>query len=567
MEKQLPVFEEWPYKVPNIEKSIEKIGDFIKRMKQSKSPEEALKVWKAHARFLDGAMNEISHIHVLFTLDSLNPKYIKDNDKLDEGLPLFQASENDFIKAVLDSPYREYLEKKLGSHLFTIYDYSLRSFDDRIVEDCIEENKLSSEYSKALAAIQIEFRGETYNLPQMGKFMQDYDRNTRKEAAEAYYGRLSEAADSLEDLYDRLVKVRDRMAKKLGYDNYIALGYLRMGRYDYNQVDVASYREAIRESVTPIAGKIMADQFKRIGIKNPEVYDIPLFFADGNPMPKGTTQEKIEAAKSMYDDMSEETSYWFNFMADHHLLDLEAREGKQPGGYMTDFPKYKVPFIFSNFNGTSGDVDVLTHEFGHSFQYCMSRDIAVPEYRMPTSESCEIHSMSMEFIAEPYMHLFFDNPEKYRYQHLADSISFLPYGVTVDEFQHFAYEHPNATPDERDAAWHEIEAKYMPYASEIYKKCEYLGKGRRWLTQSHIFEAPFYYIDYTLAQVMAFQFFNLDRKDHRKAWKKYLKLCKMGGKYPFRTLVIKDGMKDPFETGVIKKTMAPLLKQLKSYKF
>jgi len=172
--------------------------------------------------------------------------------------------------------------------------------------------------------------------------------------------------------------------------------------------------------------------------------------------------------------------------------------------------------------------------------------------------------MSMEFFAEPYMNLFFDVPDKYRYAHLADAIEFLPYGVTVDEFQHWVYANPNATSEERDAEWASLEEKYTPYK---VKAKEGMGwkAAPRWLTQSHIFALPFYYIDYTLAQVLAFEFFNLDRKNHEKAWKKYLKLCKMGGKYPFVTLITKDGLKNPFDEGVLKKTIKPLVKVLKGY--
>ena len=565
MQKPLPKFEDWPYRVPNIQRVVDKIASFTKAMNEAKDEKEALKVWKSHAKYQDGVTNDIIHISVLFSLDSLNPRYEKDNDKMDEGMPLIQNEENKFVKATVNSPFRPFLEKKLGSHLFKMYDYTLRSFDECIIEEAVEENKLCSEYGKTIASIQIEFRGETYNMPQMGRFTQDLDRKTRKEASEALYGKLETIAPTLEDIYDRLVKVRDKMAKKLGYESYIPLGYLRMSRYDYDAKDVASYREAIRTSVTPLVAKLTKEQFKRTKIRRPEIYDLSLMFVDGNPLPKGSTQDKVEAAKKMYDSLSEETSYWFRFMDEHHLLDLEARKGKQSGGYMTDFPKYRVPFIFSNFNGTSGDVDVLTHEFGQSFQYCMARNIAIPEYRMPTMESAEIDSMSMEFFAEPYMDLFFDEPLKYRYDHLASSISFLPYGVTVDEYQHFVYEHPNATKEERNAYWHELEEKYTPYKVALYGNNEFLKAGRRWLIQGHIFSSPFYYIDYTLAQVMAFEFFNLDRKNHALAWKRYIKLLKMGGKYPFRSLVTKCGMKDPFQEGVIKKTIAPLMKQLKSY--
>lgn len=566
MKKELPVFEEWPFKVPSIKKVVAKLEEFTKAFKEAKTGEEAYAIYRKRAKYEDSISNEITHVQVLFSLDTNNKKYQKAQDVLNEGLPLVSAAEVEFSKAMLESPHRAFLEAKLGKFLFTMCEYSLKSFDEKIIEESIEENKLVMEYDSLIASAKIPFRGEIYNLPQMGKFMEDPDRETRKEASKAYYDYLDEnIKDKAEEIYDKLVHVRDKMAKKLGFKNYVELGYLRMNRFDYDEKDVAAYREQIREFVTPLVGKLVKEQFKRTGIKDPHIYDLSLAFKDGNPTPKGSTKDKIEAAKKMYDEMSEETSYWFRFMADHHVLDLEARPGKQSGGYMTFFPKYGTPFIFSNFNGTSGDVDVLTHEFGHSFQGALSANIKVPEYRSPTMESCEIHSMSMEFFAEPWMHYFFDEPTKYRFTHLADSISFLPYGVTVDEFQHWVYEHPEATPAERDATWAALEKKYLPHQVAIFKDCKYRAEGHRWLTQGHIFGSPFYYIDYTLAQVMAFQFFNLDRKNHKLAWSRYIKLCKMGGKYPFRELVTRDHMQDPFKPGVIKKTITPLIKQLKSY--
>lgn len=566
MPKELPLFEQWPFRVPNIKKSIEKENAFVEQLKSCQTDEEALSIWKKHAKFHDSLDNEATYISVLYTLDTTNKKYEKAMNVVNEGMPLVQASMNAWNKALLESPHRPYLEKKLGSFLFTMIEYSLKSFDDRIVDECVEENKLTMEYGALIASAKVPFRGGVYNLPQMGKFMQDVDRGTRKEASEAYYSYLDEnIKNKAEEIYDKLVKVRDRMAKKMGYANYVELGYLRMNRFDYDKNDVADYREQIRQIVTPIAGKITKANFKRIGISSPHIYDLSLSFKEGNPIPKGRTADKVEAAKKMYSELSPDTGYFFPYMVDHHVMDLEAKPGKQSGGYMTYFPTYKIPFIFSNFNGTSGDVDVLTHEFGHSFQAYVARGIKIPEYRAPTMESCEIDSMSMEFFAEPWMDLFFDEPDKYRYVHLADSITFLPYGVTVDEFQQWVYENPEATPSQRDAKWSELEMKYTPYKVALYKDCEYMASGHRWLTQAHIFESPFYYIDYTLAQVMAFQFFNLDRKNHGLAWKKYMKLCKMGGKYPFRTLVKKDGMKDPFDEGVVKKSIKPLLKVLQSY--
>lgn len=565
MAKELAKFEEWPFRVPSLPAVKKKLGEIVEELKGAKNASEALAAYKKMSKLSDKIADDITHIQVLFSLETTNPKYEKAMNKINEMLPLINLESQEFTKLFVSSPFRKELEEKLGSFLFTMYEYSLKGFDERVVAEAQKENELQMKYDAAIASIKVPFRGETYNLPQMGKFLSDKDRETREEAGKAYYGYLETRKDELEGIYDELVKVRDQMAKKLGYKNYVELGYIRMNRFDYTPEMVASYREQIHDVVTPLVAKIVKEQLKRLGIKKPHITDLGVHFLDGNPIPKGNTADKVEAAKKMYDALSPDTSYFFRFMDEHNLMFLEAKPGKQSGGYMTYFPVHKCPIIFSNFNGTSGDVDVLTHEFGHSFQAYMARSIKIPEYRMPTMESCEIDSMSMEFFAEPYMNLFFERPERYRYVHLADSISFLPYGVTVDEFQHWVYENPNATPSERDAKWHELEIKYTPWKVEAEKDCPYMYSGHRWLTQAHIFTSPFYYIDYTLAQVLAFEFFNLDRKDHEKAWKKYLKLCKMGGKYPFCELVKKDGLKVPFEEGVLKKTISPLKKALSSY--
>lgn len=565
MNEKLEVFENWPFIVPDFNACEKKLKDYAIAVNNAQSADQVVRIIKSSNKYLDKVTNEITHIEVLFSLETTNDKYSHAMELLNEKLPVFQNGIIEIEKAICNSQFKDELEKKFGSHLFKIYDFSLRSFDEKIIEEMVEENKLTMQYDALIAGCKVPYKGQIYNLSQMGKFMQDTDRNVRKSAAKAYYSYLSTKVDEIEDIYDKLVKVRTEMAHKMGYKDYVELGYLKMSRYDYTKEDVTYYREQIREYVTPLASKLVKDQFKRVGLRKPKIYDLSLSFKSGNPIPKGTTQDKIESAKLMYDKLSNETSYFFRFMADHHVMDLETRAGKQSGGYMTYFPVYKTPFIFSNFNGTAGDVDVLTHEFGHSFQAYMSRNIKVPDYRSPTMETCEIHSMSMEFFAHPYMDMFFDDPDKYKYAHLMDAITFLPYGVTVDEFQEWVYSHPDATKEERDQIWHELELKYTPYKVDCYVDCPYLEKGHRWLTQGHIFGSPFYYIDYTLAQVMAFQFFNLDRKNHKLAWNKYLKVCEAGGKYPFRTLVTTCKLKDPFKPGVIKDTIKPLVKVLKTY--
>ena len=393
------------------------------------------------------------------------------------------------------------------------------------------------------------------NLSQMRPYFENRDRSVRKAAYEAYCGFFEQNEAQLDDLYDKLVKVRTRIAKKLGYDTFTELGYIRLGRSDYNAEMVKGYRDQVHKVVVPIASKLLERQASRLGLDNLKYYDEPLKFTSGNADPKGTPEEIMNNGLKMYDELSKETADFFNFMTQHGLFDVLARKGKMGGGYCTFLPDYKAPFIFANFNGTAGDVEVLTHEAGHAFQVYSSRNYEAPEYVWPTLEACEIHSMSMEFFTYPWMQLFFeDEMLKHRFSHLSEAILFLPYGVSVDEFQHFVYENPEATSDERKAKWREIEKKYLPLRD--YEDNTFYEKGTMWFRQSHIFEVPFYYIDYTLAQVCAFQFYNKMNEDRENAWKDYQDLCNAGGSKPFLQLLEVAKLKNPFADGTVAESVA-----------
>ena len=557
-------FEDFPLHMPNEKKIVAKLDSLVKELEECGSFLTAKPVIKRWNKYMEELNTDGTVISVRYSLDTRDPVYKKAQDKLDEIYPVVSNYATRFEKILLKAKYRKDAEKEFGPYLFRMYESHQKSFDEKIIPELIEENKLSSKYDEIMGGAQIEFRGGVYNLSQLGKFLTDADRATRKEAAQAFDKWLGEHEQEIADIYDKLVKLRDKMAKELGFKNFVDLGYLKLGRTDYDSKRVAGYREQIKAEVVPVCQKLYKVQMKNLGIKNPQYYDYNLEFKGGNPLPKGGTQDLVNAAKHMYEDMSKESGEFFNFMIDHHLMDLEARAGKAPGGYMTYFPRYKAPFIFSNFNGTAGDVDVLTHEGGHAFQGYLSSGIKIPEYQSPTLESCEIHSMSMEFFAWPYMNDFFgEDSEKYKYSHLSGAIEFLPYGMTIDEFQHWVYENPNATHAERCAKYLEIEKANLPHKK--YDDTPTLAKGTWWMRQGHVFGSPFYYIDYTLAQVVAFQFLDEDRKNHERAWKKYVKLCKMGGKLPFTGLLEKDHLRNPFEDGNVKKSIRPLLKILKSF--
>ena len=487
---------------------------------------------------------------VRYSINTTDQFYEQESEFFDENSPVVSAFETELAKALLDCKYQKELKEKYGEHLFNMLKVQLESFNPIIIEDMKQENKLVTKYEKLIASAKIEYQGGVYNTSQMAPFLTSTDREVRKSSEKALWKFFEENSDEFDSIYDELVKTRDTMAKKLGYKNYIELGYKRLGRLDYNSDDVANYRKQICEEIVPLAGKIVEKQAKRIGIKDIKNYDLNLEFLSGNPKPIGDLEYKVNTARKMYHEMSKETGEFIDFMIDNELMDLEAKPGKMSGGYCTSFRNYKAPFVFSNFNGTSGDVDVLTHEMGHAFQNYCSRNFEVLEYVWPTMEAAEIHSMSMEFFAYPWIEDFFkEDTAKYLYSHLTGTITFIPYGACVDEFQHEVYEHPEMTPQMRKELWSRLEKKYTPY--KVYEN-EFLKQGNYWIRQSHIFSTAFYYIDYTLAQVCAQQFWVKNQVDPKKAWEDYLRLCKAGGSKSFTKLLEVANLKNPFNDGSIK---------------
>lgn len=556
-------FDEIKITKPNEKKLSEAFENLTKELKAAKSAEEAIKVVKKSFALSDKIETQTQVVYIRHTINMNDKKVAKISDAWDEVLPKLMPASNAFDKAIVESKFKPELMKKFGKTMFDRIELNFQLYKPEIIEDKIKENQLVNEYNKVIAGAKIQFRGETHNMSSVAKFLSDKDRETRIEAGHAYYGFLEEHDKELGEIYSNLVKVRTEIAHKLGFKNAIEYCYKSLGRLDYDAKMVKVYRDQIYRDVVPVVTKLRKRQCKRMGYKNPLFLDFNLNFESGNAKPCGDTSYLCKCASKMYHEMSPITGDFFDKMVSDNLLDLDAKPGKMTGGYMTYIPKLKMPFIFANSNGTDDDVGTLTHEFGHSFQGYLGSSIKVPLYRMPTLEACEIDSMSMEFFAWPWMNLFFkDQDDKYRFSHLDSAISFLPYGCMVDEFQHFVYENPDVTHEERCAKWAEIDKKYRPHNS--YKGFEY-AQSHLWMRQAHIFQSPFYYIDYCLAQVLALQFKCEMDKDFHKAWNKYVKLLKMGGKYPFLELLERAHLRNPFIDGNVKKVIKPQVKVLDSF--
>lgn len=550
-------FEEYAYKRVDMDEFEKGFKSLLERFRTANSFEVQDNIMTQ----INEMRNSFETMHALVSVrHSINTNdsfYDKENEYYDNASPIYQGLIDTFYRDLVSSNFRKELEEKWGNLLFTIAETALKTFDPAIIPDLQEENKLTSQYGKLLASAKIEFDGKINNLSQMTPYTQSMNRQTRKSASEAVTKFFEDNEKELDEIYDKLVKLRHQMALKLGYENYVKLGYLRLGRFEYGPEEVSVFRKQVEKNLVPITVELRKRQADRLGIDQLMYYDENLEYNSGNAKPKGDREWMVKHATTMYAELSPETKEFFDFMVEKNLLDLDSKPGKRAGGYCTYIADYKSPFIFANFNGTSHDVDVLTHEAGHAFQVYSSRQYQVPEYMWPTLEACEIHSMSMEFLTWPWMNLFFENDEtKYKFSHLAAGVLFIPYGVTVDEFQHFVYENPDASPEERKAKWREVERKYLP--TKNYEDNAFLEKGGFWFRQGHIFGNPFYYIDYTLAQICAYQFWIKYNENPKEAWQDYLRLCKAGGSQPFLELVKYAKLKSPFEEDTINFVSKPI---------
>ncbi|MEP7146403.1 MAG: M3 family oligoendopeptidase [bacterium] len=543
-------FKDYKYERPDIKLFGDKFSSIISEFENSKSAgeqyEAILKINKLRRDF--ETMRSIASIR--YTINTKDKFYNEEHEFFDEVNPLYSGFRYNIYKVLIESKFRKELEIITGTMLFSEAESFLKTFSPEVIDDMKIENRLASEYVKLIATAKIKFEGEERNISGMSLFLESENRELRKSAYEAKWKFFEDNEKEFDRIYDELVKVRNKIAIKLGYKNYVQLGYDLMGRTDYSPDEVAEFRDGVKEFIVPVTMEINRMRKKRIGLDKAFYYDAGYNFSNGNPKPKGSPEWIMEKAEKMYDELSEETGKFIHHMRDHELLDLYNRKDKAAGGYCSFISNYKSPFIFSNMNGTADDIKVLTHEAGHAFQGYESRNFEMLEYIHPTMEAAEIHSMSMEFITWPWMNLFFEeDTDKFLFLHLSRSLNFIPYGVTVDEFQHRVYENPDATPEERKALWREIEKKYLPDIN--YDENYFLEKGGFWFHQAHIFKKPFYYIDYCLAQICALQFWRKCNHDRNIAWEDYLNLCKAGGSKSFLELLDIAKLESPFDKKVV----------------
>ena len=550
LENRMKVYE-LPYRRVTLEEVQAVMDGVLPRVRNAKTAREILDAREDYLKMMLEYQTNSALAYMRYSCNTADEFYVAENSHYDEIGPAVQSLSVEYASALLDSPFRPELEQALSPVLFRSMEVSRKAMSPDIIDDMVEENRLVREYSDLMSGLEFSFRGETMPRSVLMKYAKDEDRAVRQECYEVLGRGLEAHREQLDSIFDRMVHVRDRMAKKMGYKNFVELGYYRMGRLCYDEEMVRVFRENILRDIVPVVSRLRTENAKRLGIRDYHFYDDGVIIPGGDPKPCGKA-ELFEAARDMYHAMGGETAAFIDMMLENEAFDVDSRKNKWGGGYCIDFPGYRQPFILANFNGTAGDVDVVTHEAGHALNswLCFSNRFAL-ELGAGGMETAETHSMSMEFFAWPYMEKFFGREaDSYRFMHAMEAFSFLPYGTMVDAFQHIVYENPDMTPAERNAAWLALEQKFRPHIS--FEGMPYLSEGTRWQYQMHIYETPFYYIDYCLAQTAAFCFLLASREDYDSAFSRYLHLSRQGGEKVWTDLLSEAGFPSPFTPGALK---------------
>ncbi len=562
--EKLTTFAEIKYARPNFEEIKEFYEDLNGRLSRAKSYEEVKGYILEEEEFSSHFNTMATVAQIRHTVDTSDEFYEKENELITqtypEVLPYMQA----FNRGLTDSPFRKEIDEEFGAQFLKAIRLNSDCFCEKNIPLMQEESELCNRYQKLTASCKIPFDGEERNLYGILKYFSNPDRKIRKAAAKKYEEFFENNDKEFGEIFDRLVKIRHQMGLNMGFESYIPLGYMQQGRMDYDEREVAAFRKQVLEEIVPFCEKLYKAQAKRIGVDKIYFYDEQLIFLGGNAVPVGDRAYLVEQARKMYRDMSEETGEFIDFMIEHELMDLDNKPNKAATGYMTTLSDYKAPFVYSCFNGTTGDVDVLTHEMGHAFAgYMAMKTQPLQSLWFEPTDVAEIHSMSMEQFAYPYAELFFgEKAERYRFQHLQEAITFVPFGVAVDEFQHVVYENPDMTPTERTNAWRVLEKKYMPWR-EYGEEMDFFNRGGWWYHKLHIYHYPFYYINYTLTTMGALEFKKKQAENKAACWEDYKTLCALGGSLGYLDTLRAANLAVPFEEGGVKRAVSYAIDILK----
>jgi oligoendopeptidase F len=538
---------------------IESLFDALEARKPGTA--EEIEAWLLQWSELNSAIREEGAVrYIKMTCQTDDPEREKAFLHFVENVePRVKPRQHELAETLLASPGVEDLPRDQYHVLIRDLDNQVKIFREENVPLQTEEEKLGQLYQKTTGAMTVEYDGREQTLQQMAKYLELQERDVRKEAWEKVSARRLEDRQKLDDLFDQMRELRVKIGRNADFDNFRDYAFRMRGRFDYGVAECEQFHRAVEEVAVPLYRALQEKRKKRMGLDMLRPWDLrpdPL----GRPplRPFETADELVAGCRKIFDRLDPELGAMFKYMADHELLDLESRKGKAPGAYSHTLEEVRQPFIFANAVGVDHDVETLLHEAGHSFHTLESRDEPLQFYRHAPIEFCEVASMSMEFLGGDHVDVFYNKEDmaRSREQHLESVVWIFCWIATVDAFQHWIYTHPSHTQNERTEAWLRIRERF----GGIEDWSGYEDAQRfEWHRQLHIFEIPFYYIEYGIAELGALQIWVRAMDDKKAALKDYRAALKLGGSKPLPELFKAAGVK--FD--MTRKTLAPLVRKVK----
>ncbi|MEE8176624.1 MAG: M3 family oligoendopeptidase, partial [Acidobacteriota bacterium] len=519
---------------------------------------EELARWLLDYSELSAALNEeMAKRYIAMTTQTDDPvreaAYQKFVEQIDpKSKPLVQSLE----KAYLQNPHRKSLPAERYAVMNRIIESNVALFREENVPLEMQEALQTKEYQKLSGAMTVMVDGEERTLQQAAKSLEDPDRRVRQQVWEAMAGRRLQEKEKLERLYEQLLALRKQIAANAGFADYRAYSFQQHQRFDYGPEECFQFHDAVERAVLPLVQKIHTERRKLLQVETLRPWDLGTDPLNRPPLrPFSTTDELVQGTREIFTRVDPALGEQFGFMAEKRLLELESRKGKAPGGYQETLQERRWPFIFMNAVGRDLDIRTLLHEGGHAFHMLAAREEPLIQYRHAPMEFCEVASMSMELLATPHLDVFYKNPEDrnraYRAK-LEDFILIFPWIATIDAFQHWVYTHPDQTRDERAQAWRQIHGRFSAVVdwSGYEEQRTYL-----WHRQLHLYEVPFYYIEYGIALTGALQVWMRSRTDYRDAVERYWAALSLGGTRPLPELFAAAGVRFSFDYETLKPLM------------
>ncbi len=500
---------------------------------------EELESWlRDRSELLDVIGEEGALRYIRMTCDT-------ENKELEKAYFYFLEEISENVKAVDDRLKRGFLDSPARTRLqrdkYFVLDRSFQNDVDLFRQENIaletEESKLSQGYQKLMGSLTVQFEGKEQTLQQMSRYLEYPDRSLRESAWRATVERRLQEREPLEAIFQNLLKVRAQIASNTGFHSYRDYAFKRLERFDYTSEDCFRFHEGVEASVVPLVHRLEDKRAKELGLEKLRPWDLNVDPQNRPPLkPFQKAEELVEGCLKIAERVRPQFEAFVKTMRDLELLNLGSRKGKAPGGYQCSLTEARLPFIFMNAVGVDSDVRTLLHESGHAFHVFATRDQPLGHYRHAPIEFCEVASMSMELLGGEYLSGFYSDPEDYkrsRRKHLEGILDILPWIARVDAFQHWIYTHPGHSVEQREEEWLVLHRRFG--GTEDWSGFEQ-AQRTSWHRQLHIFELPFYYIEYAIAQLGALQVWINSKIDFGRTVEDYWEALRLGGSRPLPEL-------------------------------